>query len=115
MNILDFFFGIFKECFNTMNVDFFGFGFTWLELILGVAIIFVVMNFLKSVVGVGDSIAFDNLVHGYKMANKERENEIVSMTMTHNLDDDSYTITKSTFFKDKNTTYREVTRVGKDD
>ncbi len=115
MNILEFFFGIFKECFNTMNVDFFCFGFTWLEFILGVAIIFVVLNFLKSIVGVGDAVAFDNLVHGYKMANRERENEITSLTMTHDLDNDSYTIVQSTFIKDHNSTYREVTRVGKDD
>lgn len=111
MNIIEFFFGIFKECFSVINVDFFGLGFTWLELLLGVAIIFVVMGFLKSIVGVGDSIAFDNLVHNYKMTNRNRENEIVSMSMTHDLDNDSYTIVKSTFNREKNSTYREVTRV----
>lgn len=111
MNIIDFFFGIFKECFNVISVDFFGLGFTWLELILGVAIIFVVLGFLKSVVGVGDSIAFDNLVHNYKMSNKNRENEIVSFTMTENLDNHTFSMKKSVHNKDTNTTYNYVTRV----
>lgn len=78
MNILEFFFGIFKECFNTMNVDFFGFGFTWLELILGVAIIFVVLRFLKGIVGVSDYIMLDNIVRNYKMNNRSRENQVTS-------------------------------------
>lgn len=78
MNILEFFFGIFKECFNTMNVDFFCFGFTWLELILGVAIIFVVLRFLKGIVGVSDYIMLDNIVRNYKMNNRSRENQVTS-------------------------------------
>lgn len=105
MNILEFFFGIFKECFNTINVDFFGFGFTWLELILGVAIIFVVMNFLKSVVGVGDSIAFDRLVHDYKMTNRARENQVVSKSYSSSdlvdvWGDGTYLVPKSKYYGD---------------
>lgn len=82
MNIIEFFFGIFKECFNVINVDFFGLGFTWLELLLCVAIIFVIIGFLKSIVGVGDSIAFDNLLSGLrmqgKMSNRTRENQVAN-------------------------------------
>lgn len=115
MNIVDFFFGIFKECFNVINVDFFGLGFTWLEFLLGFAIIFVVLGFLKSIVGVGNSISVDSLIKDYKISNSNRENEIVSMNMTHNLDNDTYTIIRSTVNKEKKYTYREVTRVGKDD
>lgn len=80
MNIIEFFFGIFKECFNVINVDFFGLGFTWLEFLLGCVIIFVVLGFLKGIVGVGDSIPFDNIVFRYKqskMSNRTRENQVV--------------------------------------
>jgi len=110
MNIIEFFFGIFKECFDVINVDFFGLGFTWLEFLLGVAIIFVVLGFLKSVVGVSDSIAFDNLVYNYKMSNKNRENEISSMSITEDLDSKVTTIRQQKYYKDKNYTHTYVTR-----
>ena len=109
MNIIEFFFGIFKECFDVINVDFFGLGFTWLEFLLGVAIIFVVLGFLKSVIGVGDSISFDNLVYNYKMSNKNRENEISSMYITKNLDSGVITIRQQKYYKDKNFTESYIT------
>lgn len=82
MNIIEFFFGIFKECFDVINVDFFGLGFTWLEFILGGAIIFVIISFVKGVVGVGDYVNFDNIVqdasYQRSISNRDRERQIFS-------------------------------------
>ena len=104
MNILEFFFGIFKEFFNTINVDIFGFGFTWLELLLAFAIIFVVLSFLKGVVGVGDHIMLDNILKR-KENNKERENQVTSKIYSSSdvIDvwgDGTYLVPKSKYYGD---------------
>ena len=105
MNILEFFFGIFKEFFNTINVDIFGFGFTWLELILAFAIIFAVMSFLKGIVGVGDHINLDSILHNYKMNNSTRENQVVSKSYPSSdlvdvWGDGTYLVPKSKYYGD---------------
>ena len=113
MNIIDFFFGIFKECFNVLNVDFFGFGFTWLEFILAGTLLFIIISFLKGVVGVGDSFDFDGIIFGLKrqsqISNANRENEISSMSITKNLDSGVITIRQQKYYKDKNFTESYIT------
>jgi len=114
MNIIEFFFGIFKECFDVINVDFFGLGFTWLEFILGGVVIFIVISFIKGVVGVGDNIGFDSIVFSLKrqsqISNANRENEISSMSITEDLDSKVTTIRQQKYYKDKNYTHTYVTR-----
>lgn len=113
MNIVDFFFVIFKECFNLINVDFFGLGFTWLEFILAGTLLFIIISFIKGVVGVGDSVNFDGIVFGLKrqsqISNANRENEITSISMFKNLDNGVTTIRKSIHYKDKNYTETYIT------
>ena len=102
MNIIEFFFGIFKECFNVINVDFFGLGFTWLELLLGVAIIFVVFGFLKSIVGVGDSVAFENIVRSSKISNRNREKQVSNYKTTESVmvwNDGTYLVSKEKSYR----------------
>ena len=90
MNIVQFFFGIFKECFNTMNVDFFGFGFTWLEFLLAGSLILIIIKFVFSVVGVSDSIdtsaIVGGLAHQKRMKNDEREKQIKTAQENKNID-----------------------------
>lgn len=113
MNIVDFFFGIFKECFNVINVDFFGLGFTWLEFILSGAILFIIISFIKGVVGVGDNISFDGIIYGLqrqsRISNVNRENEISSMSIINNLDNGVITIRKQKHYKDLNYTETYIT------
>lgn len=114
MNIIDFFFGIFKECFDVINVDFFGLGFTWLEFILASAILFIIIGFIKGVVNVGDYINFDGVVYGLrtqqKMSNANRENEISSMFITKDLDSGVTTIRQQKYYKNNNYTESYITR-----
>lgn len=105
MNIIEFFFGIFKECFNIINVDFFGLGFTWLEFLLAIAIIFVVFGFLKSIVGVGDSVAFENIVRTSKISNKDREKQVSSYKTTESVmvwNDGTYLVSKEKSYRGDN-------------
>lgn len=117
MNIIEFFFGIFKECFEVINVDFFGLGFTWIEFILAGAILFIIINFVKGVVGVGDAVSFDLTLYALKkqsqISNANREKQITSFVMTEDLDNHTYTMKKSVHHKDTNTTYNYVSRVKK--
>ena len=100
MNIVQFFFGIFKECFNTMNVDFFGFGFTWLEFLFAGSLILIILKFVFSVVGVSDAIdtsaIVGGLAHQTRMINDKREQQIVRTFVDHNLDTGHGRITRST-------------------
>lgn len=105
MNIIEFFFGIFKECFNVINIDFFGLGFTWLEFLLAIAIIFVVFGFLKSIVGVGDSVAFENIVRTSKISNKDREKQVSSYKTTESVmvwNDGTYLVSKEKSYRGDN-------------
>lgn len=90
MNIFDFFFGIFEEVIQLYNVDFFGFGFTWLEFILGALIIIFVIRFLIKAFFASDSFNFFSLTglsNSTSMSNRNRENEVV--TFIHNRDIDT--------------------------
>lgn len=104
MNIVQFFFGIFKECFNTINVDFFGLGFTWLEFILAGSLILIIIKFLFSVVGVSDSIDTSalagHLSYQTRMSNAKREKELSYTIIDHNLDTGHGRITKHTVSKE---------------
>lgn len=80
MNILEFFFSIFKECFRVLNVDIFGLGFTWLEFLLGSILIIIIIRFVTGIVGVGDSIDLSHIVYGLKVQdehlNAKRERQV---------------------------------------
>lgn len=103
MNIVEFFFGIFKECFNILNVDFFKLGFTWLDFLLAIGIIFVILKFVFGVIGVSDSIDFSSLVGHLswqnRMSNAKREKELSYIIIDHDLDTKRGRITKRTISK----------------
>lgn len=111
MNILQFFFGIFKECFNVLNVDVFHLGFTWLEFLLSGLLIFVIIKFVCSVVGVSDSIDLSMLMsqfrsQKYRMNNNSREkqlssnkNNYVSSDFVDVWGDGTYIVSKKDYYK----------------
>lgn len=111
MNILQFFFGIFKECFNVLNVDVFHLGFTWLEFLLSGLLIFAIIKFVCSVVGVGDSIDLSMLMsqfrtQKYRMNNNSREkqlssnrNNYVSSDFVDVWGDGTYIVSKKDYYK----------------
>ena len=114
MNILDFFFGIFKECFNVLNVDVFHLGFTWLEFILSGLLIFAIIKFICAVSGVGDSIDLSMLMsqfnaQKYRMNNNSREKQLSSKNSdSHNYvssdfvdvwGDGTYIVSKKDYYK----------------
>lgn len=80
MDILGFFFDIFKSIINLYNVDFFGLGFTWLNFILAALLIIFIVRFLVKAFFVSDSFNFFSLTglrSKNKMSNRKRENFIV--------------------------------------
>lgn len=111
MNILQFFFGIFKECFNVLNVDVFHLGFTWLEFLLSGLLIFAIIKFVCSVVGVGDSIDLSILMSQFRsqknrMNNNSREkqlssnkNNYVSSDFVDVWGDGTYIVSKKDYYK----------------
>lgn len=111
MNILQFFFGIFKECFNVLNVDVFHLGFTWLEFLLSGLLIFAIIKFVCSVVGISDSIDLSMLMsqfraQKYRMNNNSREkqlssnkNNYVSSDFVDVWGDGTYIVSKKDYYK----------------
>ncbi len=90
MDILGFFFDIFKSIINLYNVDFFGLGFTWLNFILAALLIIFIIRFLVKAFFVSDSFNFFSLTglsNSISMSNRNRENEVV--TFIHNRDIDT--------------------------
>ena len=117
MNIVEFFFGIFKECFKVLNVDIFGLGFTWLEFLLSGLVILIVLKFIFSVVGVADNIDTSALIghlsYQNRMSNAKREKELTYTIIDHDLDTKHGRITKHTVLKkdgEINGIYNERTR-----
>lgn len=106
MNILDFFFGIFKELFNVLNVDIFNLGFTWLEFLLGCAIVLIVFKFVYSIVGVANGIDISILSSQLKlqssMKNNAREKQLSSTYVSSDYvdvwGDGSYVISKKDYY-----------------
>jgi len=108
MNIFDFFFGIFEEVIRLYDVDFFGFGFSWLEFILGALIIIFVVRFLIKAFFASDSFNFFSLTglsNSSRMSNRKRENEVVSFIDNKNIDTGHGRITKRTSFVKDDVTY----------
>lgn len=103
MNIVEFFFGIFKECFNLLNVDFFRLGFTWLEFLLAASVILIIIKFILGVVGVSDSIDTSALVGHLswqkRMSNAKREKELTYTIIDHDLDTKHGRVTQRTIHK----------------
>lgn len=110
MNILQFFFGIFKECFNVLNVDVFHLGFTWLEFLLAGAIIIIIFKFIYSIVGVVNGIDVGILSSQLKMQtnmkNNAREkqlssnkNSYVSSDFVDVWGDGTYIVSKKDYYK----------------
>ena len=88
MDILGFFFDIFKSIINLYNVDFFGLGFTWLNFILAALLIIFIVRFLVKAFFVSDSFNFFSLTGlrtKNKMSNRKRENFIVLSNTNGNI------------------------------
>lgn len=90
MNIVEFFFGIFKECFNILNVDVFNLGFTWLEFLLAGGLILIIVKFLFNVVGVADGIDVSSIFFGFsrqrQISNAKREKDVSYVVLNRSLD-----------------------------
>lgn len=99
MNIFDFFFSIFREVINLYDVDFFGFGFSWLSFVLGGLIIIFVIKFIIGSFRASNNFDFFSLTglsNNTSMSNREREKDMVTYFYGHNLDTDKVSVRKRT-------------------
>ena len=103
MNIFDYFFSCFRYIINVMDHDFFGFGFTYLDFFLASSLIFIILRFLLQGFNETDRFNFFSLTSSmkdfsreYQMKNNEREKQVITTFVNHDLDNNTITNVRST-------------------
>lgn len=110
MNIFDYLFSCFKYLINVLDHDFFGFGFSYLDFVLAASLIFIILKFLLHGFNETDKFNFLNFTGAmrdfnreYQMKNNEREKQVVTTFVYHDLNNGTITNIRSTkTFKDGN-------------
>ena len=108
MNVFDYFFSCFHYIINVLDHDFFGFGFSYLDFILAASLIFIILRFLLQGFNETDKFnffSFSGLVRDYgrdyQMSHKNREHQVVTHYVNHDLDSNSITNIRQSRFYDK--------------
>lgn len=83
-------FSVISSCFNAIDIDMFGSGFTILDFFIAILLLGLVFRFLGKSLAVGDRFNLFSVVGSTSViSNSSREKQITSVSNIHNLDNNS--------------------------